>query len=294
MSEELERLLREAVTDQKSNISIARIRRRSDQIKRRRQTVSAVRRASAVILVVLGLSSVKPLPFVQSDEVVNIDATTEGLLDAVAEGSVESTQKILEAGVDPNQKDGNGVAALGVAVGQGDAELVEVLLAAGADPNEESTPQTFPLLLAAQEDSTEIVEILLSNGADPTQQGRRSQTIVHEAAANGNIEILQVALERAPQLIDQPAESWNGKTPIIVAAQNKQDEAIAEILMLGADPDSADSVGFVALHYALEEVSPSTVQVLLEGGADPEGNPNSTVASPREKARNSTSSELFR
>jgi len=90
---------------------------------------------------------------------------------AAGRGDVETVRRLLEGGVDPNDRSTatNRMTPLHVAVGRGQIETARLLLDNGADPNGElkfsSLVKVAPLHLAAEHNHAEVAELLLKRGA---------------------------------------------------------------------------------------------------------------------------------
>ena len=80
-----------------------------------------------------------------------------------AKGRTEILGLLLDAGADPNTKNG---APLGMAVGFKDLEVCRFLLDRGADPNSKNQNGTTILMDANFLGDVQIIELLLSRGAD--------------------------------------------------------------------------------------------------------------------------------
>jgi ankyrin repeat protein len=61
---------------------------------------------------------------------------------------------------------------------------------------------------------------------------------------------------------------WFGDTPLHLAALENQVEAIQKLVLLGADVNSQNQLGYTPLHYAVMEGNRKAVKKLLMLGAD--------------------------
>ncbi|MEZ6060565.1 MAG: ankyrin repeat domain-containing protein [Planctomycetaceae bacterium] len=87
---------------------------------------------------------------------------------AASHGDAEMVRLLLSHGLDPNEPDESGLAALPWASGPDRAGVIEALIEGGADVNG-LLPTGGPLLLrAARQRDLELVNLLLAHGADPT------------------------------------------------------------------------------------------------------------------------------
>ena len=163
----------------------------------------------------------------------------------------------LEAGADPNARDGNGATPLhNAAAFSENAAVVVALLDAGADPNAPNIAGLTPLHWKAlrRDANAAIVAALLDGGADPNARDHTGDTPLHMVLRSG-------------------------RSPVVVVA----------LLDAGADPNARDpSDGATPLHTAAEGIrgNPAIVTVLLGAGADPTLK-NDAGQTPLEAARSS-------
>ena len=76
------------------------------------------------------------------------DPSRDALFNAIRQGSVAETDRLLKAGADPNVVDAGGTTALMGATLFGGADLVKLLLDRGADPNRSGVGGTTALMWA--------------------------------------------------------------------------------------------------------------------------------------------------
>ena len=111
------------------------------------------------------------------------------LLWAVANGSVETVEMLLEKGADLNYVDGRGNSAFGLAarVSYEDKsyELMTIMLAKGADINIKDSGGVTPLMYAIYSTDFDKVDFLLRKGADVTIKNNEGQSAVDIAATRG-------------------------------------------------------------------------------------------------------------
>ena len=117
------------------------------------------------------------------------------------------------------------------------------------------------------------------------------RSLAWHAAADGDVASIQSHYAAGENL---SAGDDTGLTPLHIAAQNGQLEAIQLLLTLGVDTNATDKYGngslWTATHYAClasaTERNHSIVRILLEGGADPD-NKNNSNRSPRDISQRS-------
>ena len=131
---------------------------------------------------------------------------------------LEPAEILLNAGADPNQRDGNGSAAIhGIAIWSEkdpDAALT-LLIEHGADVNLRNQQGMTSLLLAARNGtSIRTMERLIAHGADPEARDAKGNTLLHAAAMNsreGNLQRYDWVLALGG---DPEATNDAGQTPL--------------------------------------------------------------------------------
>lgn len=103
-----------------------------------------------------------------------------------------SLRHLLEAGADPNRRNGQGETALYVSITQSNAAGVKLLLDGGADPN--AFVNTMSMLAAAIRNNNEqFFEKLLAHGADPLRA--ENDTLLYDAITTRSTFMLKRLLE---------------------------------------------------------------------------------------------------
>eukprot|EP00878_Enallax_costatus_P046120 GHUV01055724.1.p2 GENE.GHUV01055724.1~~GHUV01055724.1.p2 ORF type:complete len:116 (-),score=26.47 GHUV01055724.1:229-576(-) len=76
------------------------------------------------------------------------------------------------------------------------------------------------------------------------------RTLFHTAAANGHLELLELLAGFGATKVanKQDDEGW---TPLHSAVSSGQEKTVAALLQYGASPDTTNSGGQTALHYAV-------------------------------------------
>ncbi|MEX0965296.1 MAG: ankyrin repeat domain-containing protein [Pseudohongiellaceae bacterium] len=209
---------------------------------------------------------------------------------AAKSGNAEQISLLLEAGADLSVTLPMGETPLMTASRAGSAEGVRLLLAAGADVNarEESREQTA-LMWAASQGHVAVAHLLVNAGAnlearskirshlmyaDAANGGAFDQGVMEQlggyspllfAARNGDIEMTHLLLSAEANIEGAAA---NGSSPLVVAAHSGHGELARLLLERGADAN-AIGAGYTALHSAILRGDLTTIEALLEHGADP-------------------------
>lgn len=147
------------------------------------------------------------------------------------------------------------------AVQRGDAEAVKLLIAKNPELLQQRGPGgESPLLAAMYLGKAAMVELLLNLGVSVN---------VHEAAALGDGEYTAYLLQEQPELTE--AYSFDGWTPLHLAAFFGGEEAASALIQLGADVNSVSTNRLAnrPIHAAAAGRKFALVKLLLENGADP-------------------------
>ncbi len=200
------------------------------------------------------------------------------LLEAVRAYDVNAARAALEAGADPDIRDGEDLTPLMIASGdpatpedQGNPELVRHLLSHGADPNARGgiSGDETPLLKAAGSGAARAARLLLDAGAEPDGSS------LLEAARRGQAEAIELLVRSG---VDVDARDEAGETALMRAAEARSADAVSALLHAGADALARDGQGMTALHRASRAGAVEAVRILLDhadaderarGGATP-------------------------
>jgi hypothetical protein len=147
---------------------------------------------------------------------------------------------------------------------------VATMVALGADPDHPHFSGALPLELAwsnASVEGDEAARALLHAGANPLKQGNDGLTMLHRAASINKLHLIRSW--RAAGLLENPATSDGGITPLMLAAYNDHPEAVRLLLAdSNADIDDTGDGNYTALHLAAHANSLAAAQVLLDHGAN--------------------------
>jgi uncharacterized protein len=189
-----------------------------------------------------------------------------------ARGDMESARTLLNAGADPNlQIPDWGGTALIIASTMGKADIIEALLDKGADANYRDK-NSFTALHAAVRDS--------DYGEDAAQRARAVATVkvllAHGADPNARLH------QEKPTVRGLDELQFEGGTPLALAAEVNNLDAIKALVAGGADPNIPTAMGTTPLMLAsgaatdvqrarsIEErgLAVETARYLVEHGAD--------------------------
>ena len=191
------------------------------------------------------------------------------LMWAIAEKHSDVTDELVKNKADVNARSKNGVTPLMFAA-QGDSKSAAILLAAGANPNDHA-PDTglTALIIASTMGKINVVKVLLDNGADPNAKDDNSFTPLHAAVRDNDYgedhgtkvrgaDIVKVLLahganpnaqlhQEKPTIKTATEVNLEGATPLVIAAEVNNLEAIKALVAAGADPKIATKGGTTAL-----------------------------------------------
>jgi uncharacterized protein len=226
------------------------------------------------------------------------------LMWAAAGSHSDVTEQLVQHKADVNARSKNGATALMFAA-RGDTDSVRTLLNAGADPN-----LAFPdwggtaLIIASTMGQAAIVEALLDKGADPNYRDGNSFTALHAAVRDSDygedkdqraraVATIKVLLahgadpnarlhQEKPTVRALNEISFEGATPIALAAEVNNLDAIKELVKGGGDPNIPTAKGTTPLVLAAggatdeqrprpieeRELAIGTAKFLVEHGAD--------------------------
>ena len=109
---------------------------------------------------------------------------------------LETAERLIGAGADPNLANDYGVTPLSLACSNASAAMVEKLLKAGAKANVAQWSGETPLMTCGRRGAVEAVKSLLAHGANVNAQTRRGQTALMWAAGEKRSEVVRALLDR--------------------------------------------------------------------------------------------------
>jgi ankyrin repeat protein len=169
----------------------------------------------------------------------------EDYFSAIVQDNASAVQSLLTRGFDANTLDPKGMHGLFLAIREPSPKVADVLIQWPKTNVEFRTAKDeSPLMMAALKGQLELVKKLVDRGADVNKTG---WTPLHYAATGGHLEIMRVLLDRYAYI---DAESPNGTTPLMMAAQYGSAAAVKLLLEAGADPTLRNRLGLNAIDFA--------------------------------------------
>ncbi|KAK0400502.1 hypothetical protein QR680_015284 [Steinernema hermaphroditum] len=180
------------------------------------------------------------------------------LIHAVNMERTHIVEALLQEGkADPKIGDSDGKTALHYACALNSFVMVKLLLKSaklGDDVDFADSKNRTPLMLYAMHGADRrIGEALIIAGADKNCAGMKNSmdsnglTPLHLAAQNNNVDAVDLLLEHD---VTKDCQDEREMTPLMFAAENGHDEIVQKLLIAGASRDMTNSLGFTAMELA--------------------------------------------
>lgn len=169
------------------------------------------------------------------------------LLDVIGTGNFSRVSDLIREGVNINQFDiaNDNFTPLMLAIDRGYTNIVKILLEAGANLYDSTYFEDTPLGLATTKGNLEIVELLLQSGADPDKGGESPP--ICNAVGIEHIDIVKTLINWEASV---EACTPSGITPLMISAITGNLKIVEILVEEGADVNSIDEDGNVALNKA--------------------------------------------
>ena len=154
--------------------------------------------------------------------------------------------ELLARGFDANTPNPQGLTGLYLALVEPAPKVLQVLMSWPQTNLEAANAQgETVLMLAALKGQLQLVNQLIEKGAEVNKQG---WTALHYAASGGgHVDVMRALLENHAYI---DAESPNGTTPLMMAAQYGSPDVVKLLLEEGADPTLKNQQGLSAVDFA--------------------------------------------
>ncbi|OOG39671.1 ankyrin repeat domain-containing protein [Polaromonas sp. A23] len=181
----------------------------------------------------------------------------EDFFAAIKQDDASAIQGLLARGFDANTLDPKGQYGLYLALREPSLKAARALVEwPKTDVNALNAQNESPLMMAALKGHLEAAAALIKRDADVNKTG---WTPLHYAASNGHIAVMALLLENHAYI---DAESPNGTTPLMMAAQYGTAPAVKFLLEAGADPLLKNQQSLTAVDFARRTSRTESVEIL--------------------------------
>ena len=207
-----------------------------------------------------------------SQTVAEDDIAGRALIAAAEQGRADVASFALEQGADVDVRDPElGRTPLMLAAERGDLEVMAVLLTANADVDAQSDENWTALIHAVSQGEIDAVNLLLGAEADTElREDRYGFTPLLIASLLARTDAIAALLNGGADI--HARDRAHEASPIVLAAGSRDDEAtqaVAELLVRGADPNSGAEHSVTPLMAATGSGNQPVINLLLAEGADP-------------------------
>ena len=176
---------------------------------------------------------------------------------------------LLNDGADPNIADVDADTCLHIAVTQEcSKEVLQAIIDHGVDVNAANKENETALTIACVYENEGAINALLNANVDPNiADDVYGDTCLHTTVIEEcSIEVLQTIIDHGA---DVNAINKKNRTALAIACQNKSESTINILLDAGADPNITDADGDTCLHIAVtQECSKEVLQAIIDHGVD--------------------------
>jgi len=184
------------------------------------------------------------------------------------EENIELVQLLLDAGADPNLKDGEDQTSLERAMNHDRNGIVRLLLERGAVMEVEDASEAFRV--AVRRDQLAVVESLLQSHVQVNEPLDDGLTPLHVAVRDGKLDIAKYLIEQEAD-VDAVSQDDDGRSVLQATVGIGGSPEIATLLLdSGADPNFVDKHGVSVLHTAVTSGNAAVVSQLIDAGTDVE------------------------
>lgn len=197
---------------------------------------------------------------------------TPTLWSAAELGDADSLRRLLQRGGDVSVRDAQGLTPLYIACREGQLETARLLLEAGAPVNAECGQGDFPINVAAHSGNVDLVKMLLEQGAYVEQPGQFGGRPLSDAACSGSLAMARFLLSQGAEIDAYDSDYRSALSYACLFDRpdaRKYQSVVRTLLDARANANLGAGEFDTPITYALMQANPSTLELLLNHGADP-------------------------
>lgn len=179
---------------------------------------------------------------------------------AIKRNDLAVLRALAEQGFDLNTTDASGQNGLYLALREGQLEVADFLVRQPKFNVDQRNPKDeTPLMYAVLKGHTDLARAMVARGADVNKPGWAPLHYAASYAGDGAVQQVQWLLDNHAYI---DAESPNGTTPLMMAAQYGSEEVLRLLLAEGADPSLRNSLGLTAIDFAVRAERPAAAEAI--------------------------------
>jgi ankyrin repeat protein len=199
--------------------------------------------------VVASLSAPKPLC-----------ASPSNIADAAMRGNRDAVRSLMRQKANVNAPQNDGTTALHWAVREDDLHTAELLIRAGANVSAANRDGATPLLLASVNGNAAMLEKLIKAGADPnaplTEYGDTALMMASRTGRTEAVKLLLEPIDGKPGAQVNRRETWGGTTALMWAVSELHPPVVKMLIEHGADVNARSKFVPSATGRGFEGISP--------------------------------------
>lgn len=195
-------------------------------------------------------------------------AATADLLAAVSSGDLAEVSRLIAAGTDLEQRDGQGQTPLLRAVAGNHVAVAKALLAAGASLNAQAANQDTPWLLAGASGRSEIIAAMLPLKPDLSLRNRYGGDALIPACERAHVETVKLLLTSGIDVNHVNNLGWTCLLEIVILGDGgpRHQQVAKLVLDAGANPNLADRDGVSPLAHARKRGQSEVAKLIAAKG----------------------------
>lgn len=196
------------------------------------------------------------------------NAATADLLSAASSGNLAEVSRLIAAGADLEQRDGQGQTPLLRAVAGNHVAVAKALLAAGASLNAQAANQDTPWLLAGAAGRSEIIAAMLPLKPDLSLRNRYGGDALIPACERAHVETVKLLLTSGIDVNHVNNLGWTCLLEIVILGDGgpRHQQVAKLVLDAGANPNLADKDGVTPLAHARKRGQSAVARLIAAKG----------------------------